>query len=90
MPLPTDDQEGPPQFEENSIFEPRANLDRGPNDALSASCEIKTLDRIMTLYSDDAQLVNKFTYYLQRIIELRDTVQSHLRRQDEQMTEMYR
>ena len=66
MPLPSrsDEQSGTPEFEEVSIFEPRARLDRGPDDDLSASCEIRTADRILTLYSEDAQLVNKFTYYL--------------------------
>ena len=60
----SDEQSGTPKFEEVSIFEPRARLDRGPDDDLSASCEIRTADRILTLYSKDAQLVNKFTYYL--------------------------
>ena len=66
-------------FEEVSIFQPRAKIDRGPDDAYKSSCEIQTLDRSMTLYSDDAQLVNKITYYLQRVIELRDKAQVHLR-----------
>lgn len=61
---PGDDPNAPPKYEEVSIFEVREDLDRGPDNDFKHCCEVKTVDRIVTLYTHDIGLLNKFSYYL--------------------------
>lgn len=61
---PGDDPNAPPKYEEVSIFEVREDLDRGPGNDFKHCCEVKTVDRIVTLYTHDIGLLNKFSYYL--------------------------
>lgn len=62
------------EYEEVSIFDTRAHLDRGPNEAYQSCCEVKTVNRIFTLYSVDTEFLNKFIYYLEKVITLRNQI----------------
>ena len=78
------------RFEEVSLFDTRSNLDRGPDETFKHCVEVKTVDKIMTLFSHDGQLVSQFTYYLQRVIELRDQINAQQKISDDQISEMYK
>ena len=55
-----------------SNFETEVHRGRGPENDSNSSLEIKTKDNLLTLFSDDAQLVDKFYSYLNRILQLKD------------------
>lgn len=51
-----------------------SEIHRGPNDSSKYVLEVQTVERIFTLYTDDAGLSEKFTLYLNKMIELRDGI----------------
>ena len=55
---------------QNDEFE----IHRGPNNLSKNVLEIKTVERIYTLYTDHTDITNKFYLYLNKMIELRDRI----------------
>lgn len=49
-------------------------IHRGPNNQSKSVLEVKTVDRIYTLYTDDEDVCAKFVTYLNKMIEMRDAI----------------
>lgn len=74
--MPNYDKDGKINFKEINIFDTNLEIDRGPNDSCSNVFEIKIHDRMFTLYTHDNSLMEKFVHYIEKIIELRNEIQS--------------
>lgn len=74
--MPYQDKNGQVKFKEHSIWDTNMDIDRGPNDNCKNVFEIKVLDRMFTLYTPDNSLMEKFVHYIEKMIELRDEIQS--------------
>ena len=71
--MPFKNHKGEIEFEEVSIYDTRADLDRGPNSQCQMSVfEVKTTNRMFTLYSEDNKSMELFVVYFEKILKLKE------------------
>lgn len=82
--MPYNDKDtGELKFKEVSIFDTIHNLDRGPDDEVNFSViEIKTNQRILTLYTKEINFMSQFFLYFEKAIYFRDTINQKQKEQD--------
>ena len=72
--MPFHDALGVLQFKEVSVFDKTYDIDAGPNEKCNNVLEIKLIDRLFTLYTHDNILMEKFTMYISKILEMKDEI----------------
>lgn len=73
--MPQHESNGQVVFKEHSVFETEYDIDRGPTSKCSNVFEIKVIDRMFTLYTEDNSLMEKFVLYIEKIITLKEEIQ---------------
>lgn len=72
--MPQQGKDGRVTFKEYSIFDQDYELDRGPTSLCSNVFEIKVLDRMFTLYTEENSLMENFVLYIEKIIALKNEI----------------
>ena len=72
--MPHINNDGITYFKQTSAYDPDyALVDRGPDDGcLYHVFEIETSDRVFTLYSVDADLIQTFVWYLSQMVKMKE------------------
>lgn len=81
--MPHQDADGKITFVEHSIFDTDYDIDRGPTNQVTNVFEIKVIDRIFTLFTEDNILMEKFVLYIEKIIQLKEEIQVRQKQEDE-------
>lgn len=68
------------------MFDTEYDIDRGPNAKCSNVFEIKVIDRMFTLYTEDNSLMEKFVLYIEKIITLKEEIQIRQKQEDEMLS----
>ena len=83
--MPVKDNNGEiTSFTQMSIYDTNPNIDRGPEFLeIWNVFEVKLGDRMLTLYSNDNIMYEKFVLCLSKILELKNQILDHQKREDE-------
>lgn len=72
--MPFQDQNGIMKFNERSIYDTTHDIDRGPSEKHINVFEVKLIDRLFTLYTDDNILMEMFVVYISKILEFKEEI----------------
>ena len=68
-----------------SIYDTSRNIDRGPEESRYNVFEIKIRNRMLTLYSDENILFEKFVICLTKVLELKNQILDKQKKDDLQL-----
>ena len=88
--MPVVMKDGTEQLVEKDVFDAGALIDRGPNSCSYNVFELRTSNRLLTLYSDDGDFVCKFVLHLERVIQLKDEIVAHQAIKDQEMAHVHK
>lgn len=90
--MPVKDKDGNTNMVPINIYDQSKRVDRGPSDCggVNHAFEIETIDRVLTLYSQDADLMQKFVYYLNTMLQLKNDCLAQQLRLDQEMRSIQR
>ena len=86
--MPVADDAGRVTFKEVSIYDTTLDLDSGPSDRHNNVFEVKLVNRLFTLYTDDNILMERFVVYISKILELKEEVNNVQKIEDQQIALM--
>lgn len=72
--MPVSDNNGHITFKETSIYDTTLDIDSGPSERCNNVFEVRLINRLFTLYTDDNILMERFVVYIAKILELKEEV----------------